>query len=42
MRYRDYWFWTEHGDLKTKRALRWPDHAVLHAGGYRQQGTRCR
>ncbi|MGT2431503.1 hypothetical protein ACU4GI_23430 [Cupriavidus basilensis] len=21
MRYRDYWFWIEHGDLKTKRAL---------------------
>lgn len=21
VRYRDYWFWIEHGDLKTKRAL---------------------
>jgi hypothetical protein len=21
VRYRDYWFWIDHGDLRTKRAL---------------------
>ena len=36
VRYRNYWFWVDNGDMMSKRALTVVD-VLLHARGHRQQ-----